>query len=179
VKTFQVTVREVNVPPLFPPIESRWVHAGTTLVVTNVATDPDIPANAVMFGAAMPLPSGASVEPTSGVLTWHVPDSSIETTNVIAIRVTDNGSPSLSVTNTFVVRASPRPRVQAQVTAAGGIELRWTGIPGWRYQVQYADEVDATTWTDVGEPVVALSGEIVVEQPRISAQRFFRLVLLE
>jgi hypothetical protein len=179
VTAFNVVVREVNRPPTIALAADQWVHGGMTFMMTNAAADPDLPQNSLSFGAALPLPAGASIHPTTGILTWSVPDSQVEATNVFFIRVTDNGSPALSATNIFTVSISPRPRLRPGITPEGDVELRWSGIPGRRYQVQYAGEIDAPLWFDLGEPVTAQMGEMVVGQPRGFGQRFFRLLLLE
>jgi len=148
-------------------------------VITNLAEDPDLPANLLIFDAAVPLPAGASLDSTTGVLTWAVPDSLVDGTNLLAIRVSDDGSPAMTATNFLAVRTSPRPLIEAGATLNGEIELRWTGIPGRRYQLQYAVEVDAAFWINLGEPVTAQADEIVLNQPGGTGQRFYRLLLLD
>jgi len=179
VETFSVTVREINRAPVIAPTISRWIHAGTMFVITNLAEDPDLPANLLIFDAAVPLPAGASLDSTTGVLTWAVPDSLVDGTNLLAIRVSDDGSPAMTATNFLAVRTSPRPLIEAGATLNGEIELRWTGIPGRRYQLQYAVEVDAAFWINLGEPVTAQADEIVLNQPGGTGQRFYRLLLLD
>src|SRR6266487_2525866 len=74
----------------------------STLIVTNTATDPDLPANTLTF-ALVSGPAGVNLDPNSGVLTWTPSEAQGPSTNPITVRVTDNGTPPLSDTRTFKV----------------------------------------------------------------------------
>lgn len=179
VEPFAVTVREVNQRPELAPAGSQWIHAGMTLVVTNVASDSDLPANMLSFFPAAALPAGASLDPATGELRWLAPDSLAESTNLFFVRVLDDGSPALGVTNSFTVRVTPRPSVQVLRSAGAGIALSWPAIPGRRYQVQFADDVAAAVWADLGPPVTATGENMLVNHPPGSGHRFYRLLLLD
>jgi hypothetical protein len=47
--SFTVTVNEVNVPPVLPAQTNRTIGVLTTLIVTNTATDSDIPPNPLTY----------------------------------------------------------------------------------------------------------------------------------
>src|SRR5207247_549373 len=83
-------------------ISDRSVNEGSTLTVTATATDPDLPANVLTF-ALVSAPAGVSINGSSGVLTWTPTEAQGPSTNVLSIRVTDNGVPSLSATQSFTV----------------------------------------------------------------------------
>src|SRR5204862_459736 len=74
----------------------------SALVVANTATDTDLPANTLTF-ALVSGPSGVSVNPTTGVLTWTPTEAQGPSTNTITVKVTDDGTPALSATNSFTV----------------------------------------------------------------------------
>jgi hypothetical protein len=99
--TFTVTVTEVNSAPVLPALTTRTVAALTTLVVTNMATDPDLPANSLSYALQSP-PAGAVVG-TNGIITWIPTLAQGPSTNTITTVVTDNGVPPLSATNSFTV----------------------------------------------------------------------------
>ncbi|PYI86576.1 MAG: hypothetical protein DME26_08750, partial [Verrucomicrobia bacterium] len=48
-KSFAVFVNEVNSPPVLASIANKILNQGTTLTLTATATDPDVPANRLMF----------------------------------------------------------------------------------------------------------------------------------
>ncbi|MFO1477561.1 MAG: Ig-like domain-containing protein, partial [Verrucomicrobiota bacterium] len=66
--SFQVTVNEINSAPVLPLQTNHTVAELTPLVVTNTATDTDLPANTLNYQLVNP-PSGALID-TNGVITW-------------------------------------------------------------------------------------------------------------
>ena len=98
-----VVVNEVNQAPTLAPIASRTISSAMTLLITNAASDTDIPANALTFTLAADAPLGAAVDPLSGVFSWHPGAGQSPSTNPIAVIVTDNGLPLLSATQTFTI----------------------------------------------------------------------------
>lgn len=73
-ETITVTVNEVNVAPVLDPIGDQEVDELDTLTFTATATDADIPAQTLTFsledGTAGEVPTGAAIDPASGVFTW-------------------------------------------------------------------------------------------------------------
>src|SRR5437016_5350850 len=74
-----------------------------TLVVTNTATDEDLPANTLMFSLEPGAPAGASINATNGVFTWTPTEAQGPSTNLITVRVTDNASPPLTDVRSFTI----------------------------------------------------------------------------
>jgi hypothetical protein len=99
--SFQVLVSEVNRAPVLPVQNSRTVTTGTTITVTNTASDSDIPVNALAYSLVNP-PSGAAID-SNGIITWTPTTAQGPSTNSITTVVTDDGSPPLSATNSFTV----------------------------------------------------------------------------
>ncbi|HEY9175432.1 MAG TPA: putative Ig domain-containing protein, partial [Verrucomicrobiae bacterium] len=102
-QAFAVIVLESNSPPVLAAITNRTVSEGTTLVITNVASDADLPAQRLTFSLGAGAPAGASINATNGVFTWRPTEFQGGTNYLISIRVTDDGSPSLSATQSFAV----------------------------------------------------------------------------
>ena len=100
--TFTVVVNEVNTAPVLPVIAQQTVNELTTLTVTNLATDADLPANTLTYSLLV-LPPGMTINSASGVITWTPTEGQGPSTNTVTTKVTDNGTPSLSATNTFLV----------------------------------------------------------------------------
>jgi hypothetical protein len=103
VRTFQVTVRDVNTAPVLEPISNRIVAVDQQLVITNRASDADLPSQTLRFSLGPGAPSGAILGATNGVFSWQPRAVDASTTNLISIIVTDSGTPSLSATQTFRV----------------------------------------------------------------------------
>src|SRR5262249_17989809 len=100
--SFTVIVNQVNRAPVLTVATNQTINELTTLVVTNTVTDPDLPANKFTF-ELLSGPAGATLDPNTGVLTWRPSESQGPGTNLITVKVTDNGVPPLSDTNSFTV----------------------------------------------------------------------------
>jgi hypothetical protein len=98
-----ITVNEVNNAPVLAPIVSRTINEGTLLVVTNSATDSDTPPQTLTFSLGSGFPSGMTIDPGTGLINWTPTEAQGPGTYSISVRVTDNGSPSLSTTQTLAV----------------------------------------------------------------------------
>ncbi len=101
--TFTVTVLEENHAPVITVATNQVVVEGMLLVVTNSATDADVPANGLVYSFGTNAPAGMSINPTTGVITWTPTEAQGPGTNVVTVIVTDDGVPSLSATQTFTV----------------------------------------------------------------------------
>ena len=125
-----------NTPPLLASIANASILAGQTLLVTNSATDADVPAQTLTWSLSNP-PAGASINSTNGRLTWRPAIAQSPSTNLVTVMVTDNGTPSLSATQSFnVVVARPAtPLFAASVMAAGRFQSAISGSPGPDYSV--------------------------------------------
>ncbi len=104
--SFSVTVNEVNTAPFWPLNPTNYtLIALSTLVVTNTASDADIPPNPLtyqLFG-----PAGAVID-TNGIITWTPLVSQAGGVYTFMTIVTDTNPPavnatSLSATNVFTV----------------------------------------------------------------------------
>ncbi len=101
----QVTVTEVNSAPVVAAIPDTTARVGDDLAITVRASDGDLPANTLTRRVAGP--PGVRIGPTGNVL-WSPKTTDIGR-NVITVTVTDDGSPALSTTVTFVVTVSAAP----------------------------------------------------------------------
>ena len=103
--SFTVTVNEVNTAPTLP-VQSNLIISGTTpIVVTNTASDSDIPVNPL--GYVLTGPTGSTID-TNGVIRWtptvgQVPGVYTFTTVVTDTNVYAVNAQDLSATNSFTV----------------------------------------------------------------------------
>jgi hypothetical protein len=127
--SFQVVVREVNAAPAFSAVGTVTSEELAVLFVTNRATDPDLPANALGF-ELLAGPSGLELNPLTGVVRWAPTEAQGPSTNLVTVRVSDSGSPSLSATNTFEVRIREvnTPPLLAAIPAQQIAELQALGL---------------------------------------------------
>ncbi|HMP84040.1 MAG TPA: PQQ-dependent sugar dehydrogenase [Verrucomicrobiota bacterium] len=88
-----------NAPPSLDPIPNQEIPEGSTLSITNAATDDGVFTFSLDAGA----PNGADIDSDTGVFTWTPTEEQGPSTNSISVIVTDDGTPSLTATQTFVV----------------------------------------------------------------------------
>jgi glucuronoarabinoxylan endo-1,4-beta-xylanase len=97
------------VTPALTPIADQTVNPGANLLVTNVAVDANVPPLSLTF-TLMSGPTNATLTPlmaTSAVFSWTPLQSQANSTNLITVVVTDNGTPSQSATNSYNVMVNP------------------------------------------------------------------------
>src|SRR5207248_2155298 len=102
-KSFTVTVNKVNSAPNVPPIANRTMPEETTVSFTISASDSDLPTQSLSFSLDPGAPAGASIDPVSGLFTWSPTEAQGPSTNIIVVRATDDGRPSMSTTQSFTI----------------------------------------------------------------------------
>jgi len=175
-QVFSVVVNEVNLPPQLTPIADRSLHAGMSLVISNSATDPDLPPNILTYSLDAGAPPTATMEPATGVLTWETMEADAGSTNAITVRVTDNGVPALDDAKSFAVTVAGRPVIQSIEATNSQVQLTWTAIEGLRYTLEYKTNLNDPAW-------LILPGDITAAGPlatggdatATNAQRLYRV----
>lgn len=102
-KTFSITVGEVNSAPVLPSPGNRVVAEGATLAFNGNATDSDAPLQTLTYSLDATAPAGAVVHPATGAFSWTPTEAQGPGTNIVTMRVIDNGSPALSDFKVFVI----------------------------------------------------------------------------
>lgn len=182
-QSFNIIVLESNEPPVLAPVSSRTIHAGMTLAITNTATDPDLPANALTFSLNA-APAGASINSTNGLFLWTPDSSFVNTTSTVTVVVTDNNpwsinSQHLTDTESFDVAVAPAPAFSGGTVSGGALTLNWSSIPGQKYRVQYSTNLTGGNWTDLSPDITASGATSSLTDPSLSgAQRFYRVLVL-
>jgi hypothetical protein len=171
----------MNHPPGLQPIFDAVILAGRTLVVTNSASDPDLPAQTLTFSLQNP-PSGAAINPATGLLTWRPAIAQAGANHLLAVRVTDNGTPSQSATQNFTVRVlrPAPPDLTASFLASIGYRLRVSGDAGPDYSI-YATTSVAKVFPDWDWLLTTNPAAFPFQFTDVAAtncpQRFYRVLL--
>ena len=114
-QSFVIWVVESNAAPVLPVVGPQVVGIHGVLSVNNTAVDSDAPANTLVYSLISP-PAGVSIN--NGLISWSPGAPGVFQ---ITTKVTDNGVPSLSATNSFTVRVLDKP------TPPAGLVSWWTG----------------------------------------------------
>ena len=126
-----------NQPPVLAPIPNQSILAGRTLLVTNSAADPDIPQQTLTF-SLLTAPANATINTNSGLFSWRPTMAQSPSTQTVAVVVSDNGTPGLSATQSFmatVIRPSA-PVLNAGPVANGNFGFWINGDSGPDYTIQ-------------------------------------------
>ncbi len=148
-----VSVSEVNLPPVLGFIPSVTNHVGAAIQFNVSATDPDAPVNSLSFSLDPGAPAGAVVNAATGLFQWT---PSALATNILTLRVTDNGTPALNDTQSFtIVVGSPIQLTGIVFGPANQQMVNWSALPGRSYQLETATNA-AVSWTALGSVITAV-----------------------
>jgi hypothetical protein len=169
----QGTVGPVNTSPSIGGVPDQTVDVGVTLLVTNTASDSDVPAQTLTFSAANTFPAAATVS-SNGLFSWRPLVSQANTTNLIRIQVTDSGAPPLSATNSFnvVVNVVTNPVIGPINLAPGQVSLTVNGPQGPDYTLWTStDLVSWQTLFTTNSPSIPFT---VTDTNATDPQRFYK-----
>jgi peptidoglycan hydrolase-like protein with peptidoglycan-binding domain len=146
------------------------------VIVTNTAADPDIPANVLSFDLQPDAPLSATLDSHTGLFTWATTDADANTTNVITIKVTDDGLPKLSDARGFSITVVPRPMFTEIPRTNDGVGLTWTAIAGLSYELQFSGPETSQLWTNLQTVVAAGNGTASgTDAVSFAEQRLYRV----
>jgi hypothetical protein len=167
-----------NSPPAIGNISNQFVVAGQTVSFTVTATDPEAPPQFLSYTFAVAPPPGASIHSSSGAFTWTTAPTQIASTNVITIRVRDNGLPQLDATRSFTIFVrSLLPPVSVAQGSNGTISISWPTTVGRTYRVEFKDDFNSPGWTPLGANITGNGSPFVFNETiGTRAQRFYRVV---
>jgi len=109
-KSMTIVANKVNTAPRLGATVDLFgsaveLNGGETVTFTATAEDDDLPADTLTFSLQGTPPAGATIDPVTGAFSW-TPTNTIST-NVITVRVTDNGVPPLYDENDVVIIVLP------------------------------------------------------------------------
>ena len=125
-----------NQSPLLAAISNQAILAGTALVITNMASDADVPPQTLTF-SLLDAPTNAAVNATNGVFTWRPTIAQSPSTQTVVAVVTDNGVPPMSATQAFTVAVIQpvQPILKGTLVAIGQFGFWITGDAGPDYTI--------------------------------------------
>ena len=129
----------VNNAPSLAAVSNQTIVAGVALVVTNSASDANIPPQTLTF-SLLTAPTNAAIGINSGVFTWRPIIAQSPSTQTVAVVVSDNGTPVMSATQNFTVTVIQpvRPALTAALMTNGQFEFWVNGDEGPDYTIQFS-----------------------------------------
>jgi hypothetical protein len=171
----------MNHAPGLTPISDTAILARRTLLVTNAAADADLPAQTLTFTLLIP-PSGASIIPTNGLFNWRPTVAQSGATYPLTVQVADNGTPSMSATQSFAVTVLPpaQPAMEVPLFNGGQFSLQVNGDAGPDYLIYVTTNLAAGlanwTWLLTTNPTI-LPFQFADSAATNYSQRFYRVLL--
>ncbi|PYK96206.1 MAG: hypothetical protein DME19_20485 [Verrucomicrobia bacterium] len=168
-----------NAPPALAPIGNRSVVGGYTLSLIATAADTNQPPQTLTFTLDSGAPTGASINPSTGVFTWTPSPAQTPGTNTVTVRVTDNGTPPLSDTETFTIFVIAPPQFTQTTLNGQQLTLAWQTAPGHTYRVEFKNDLNATAWTPLSGDMTAGGASLTANIDVTGApQQFYRILLV-
>ena len=167
-----------NRAPVLTFIPAKIIAEGSNLAFSVVASDPY--GNALTFSLDPGGPAGATINPASGVFAWTPPITGFSLITNVTIRVTDNGSPSLSAAQTVSISVVAFPVMISVQTAPGSATVVWRSALGKQYHLQYKNKSTDAAWTDLGTDLTATDFTTSEVDSTIGtqSQRYYRVRLI-
>ncbi|MDB6015921.1 MAG: glycoside hydrolase family 10 [Pedosphaera sp.] len=88
--TVSVTLQFTNQPPVLAGISNAQLIAGVPLAISPNASDPDVPAQTLIY-SLLSAPPGTAINPTNGLITWRPTIAQSGTSNLFKVMVTEAG----------------------------------------------------------------------------------------
>ena len=125
-----------NTPPMLAAISNQTVNVGQTVAFIADATDTDAPPQTLTF-ALLSGPANATLNTNTGAFSWRPEVADANTINPFTLKVSDDGIPSLSTTQSFSVTVNPLtlPTLSAVSVVDGQLAFQVGGDVGPDYAV--------------------------------------------
>jgi endoglucanase len=176
-KTIALTLTgPTNTPPMLVAISNQTVNVGQTVAFTASASDTNQPQQTLTF-ALLSGATNATLNTNSGAFSFRPLVTQADSTNGFTLKVSDNGSPSLSATQSFAVMVNPLsgPGI-SNVSAAGGqFSFSINGQSGPDYAIETSTNL--VEWASVfitNSPALPFNW---TDEVTNSPQRFYRIKL--
>ena len=111
-----------NGPPVIGRIPNYTIGPGMTLGFPIAATDTNVPPKALSYWLSS-APTGATLNLTNALFVWSAPAALATTTNLVTVRVGNNGVPPMSATQSFAVIVTAVRQAATLSFQAGGVQL--------------------------------------------------------
>jgi len=167
---------QTNTAPILSPIANQTVNVGQTVAFTASATDTDSPPQTLTF-ALLSGTANATLNTNSGAFSFRPLVTQADSTNNFTLQVSDNGTPSLSATQSFSVVVNPlsAPGISGLSFNGGQLGFNVSGQSGPDYAIETSTNL--TQWSNVfitNSPALPF---IWMDTNSTAPQRFYRVKL--
>ncbi len=156
------------------------LNVSQPLTITNTATDSNPSAILSYNLADSPTPATNALISSNGIIKWTPGPADAGSAFTLTTIVADNGSPSAHATNAYTVFVMPAPGITNALVTATNVTLNWVASKNDRFQIEWAGNPAAPTWTVLPQIITSPSGLFSftdTNAPLLKA-KFYRLVWL-
>ena len=176
-QTIALTVTgPTNTPPVLAAIANRTVNVGQTVAFTASATDTNQPPPPLTY-ALLAGATNATLNTNSGAFSFRPLVTQANWTNNFTLKVSDNGSPVLSATQSFYIAVNPLTSVGIGNVSVAGNQLSFQvgGQSGPDYEILVSTNL--AQWSSVfitNSPVLPFNWK---DTNSTAPRRFYRVKL--
>jgi hypothetical protein len=167
-----------NTAPRIAEIPRQELQENTGWSCQVLASDTDLPAQQLNFSLEPGAPAGMIIS-AAGLISWTPGEAQAPSTNTVTVKVTDNGTPALSATLSFLVVVKGRataPQISSiETTSANRIQITWISKPGAVYRLQYKPSLSDPQWAAVDSLVASETTTSVSVARGPASQGFYRI----
>jgi hypothetical protein len=183
-RTFTIIVNEANLAPILTALEDQTIQEGQETAFPVIASDADVPLQKLTYSLDAEPPAGALLDALTGAFSWTPSSSQAPSTNLITVRVSDDGTPSLSDAHTFRIVVEEKPLElrlsQVRLTGDERISFVWSTRPGRTYRVQFKQNLSESGWSDLEPTITAAGASLSFTHSLLGkAQCFYRVIRLD
>ena len=172
---FTIFVEELNAKPQLVIPSFAAITAGQKLELNLTAADTDIPTNSLAFELVQG-PSGASIDPRSGVLVWSTLPDHTGTNWDFTVRVTDNGTPPLSDEKSFSVEVKPAQPIVLKIERIEGFFAVKVVNGDFTRAYSLQSSTNLIQWNNIPFLKPDLGEVLLIDTNSISPRRFYRVI---
>lgn len=144
-QTYLINVSEVNSAPVFGLVANQKIPELTAFQLDVVATDSDLPANILTYSLVGSVPTGMTINSSSGRISWTPTEAQGPGVYSITVQAKDNGVPSLTAQVTFSIEVE-EVNLAPVMTSIPNQTIN--ELQNWTYQVVATDaDLPANTLT--------------------------------
>lgn len=169
----ELTINEVNLPPVIQPIGDLVVYPGQVVVSTFSVSDPDIPPQVLTYVMGG-LPSNAVFNSSNGSLVWTSRAEHVGMHNLV-LSVDDGGAPAQTDSNSFSVSVIDLPALSniVHIVESETFCLEAAVLTGMHYRVWYTADLVEDDWSPL--PVVEATNSQLTVDHDVATQNVSRL----
>jgi len=175
------SVSQINTAPILARILNQTVDPGTLLSLTAVGTDADVPAQTLAYSLPFGAPAGVSINSATGLFSWQPNASQAGTTNLVTVRVTDNGTPPLSDTRQFLVFVNPLAPIVLTPLACNppSYVFQFTGNTDLVYSVLFSTNLNPASWSTQQTVQMLTTPMRITNNRALPPRGFYRLKAIQ